>query len=60
MVAVGQDIVEAIQRVGRHTRLGRLRDQVAQRRGTSIGTLAAARELVLGGLCRCKRFECGL
>jgi transposase len=38
--------VEAIQRVGRHTRLGRLRDQVAQRRGTSIGKVAAARELV--------------
>jgi hypothetical protein len=38
--------VEAVQRLGRHTRLGQVPDQVAQRRGSSIGTLAAARELI--------------
>jgi transposase len=43
---VGWAAVEAVQRLGRHTRLGQVRDQVAQRRGSSIGTLAAARELI--------------
>jgi transposase len=38
--------VEAIQRLGRHTRLGQVRDQVAQRRGSGIGKVAAARELI--------------
>jgi transposase len=38
--------VEAVQRLGRHTRLGQVRDQVAQRRGSSIGKVAAARELI--------------
>jgi transposase len=37
--------VEAVQRVGRHTRLGQIRDQVAARRGRNIGIVAAAREL---------------
>jgi transposase len=38
--------VEAIQRTDKHGRLGRVRDQVAARRGTSIGKVAAARELI--------------
>jgi transposase len=38
--------VEAIQRTDKHSRLGRVRDQVAQRRGNNIGKVAAARELV--------------
>ena len=38
--------VEAIQRTDRHSRLGRVRDQVGARRGTSIGKVAAARELI--------------
>jgi transposase len=38
--------VEAIQRTTKHTRLGRVRDQVAQRRRTNIGKVAAARELI--------------
>jgi transposase len=38
--------VEAVQRLGRHTRLGQVRDQVSARRGTNIGKVAAARELV--------------
>ena len=38
--------VEAIQRTDKHTRLGQLRDQVAARRGTTIGKVAAARELI--------------
>ena len=38
--------VEAVQRVPAHTRLGQVRDQVAQRRGRNIGIVAAARELV--------------
>ena len=37
--------VEAVQRVPAHTRLGRIRDQVGQRRGRNIGIVAAAREL---------------
>jgi transposase len=38
--------VEAIQRTDKHTRLGRVRDQVGARRGTNIGKVAAARELI--------------
>ena len=38
--------VEAIQRTDTHTRLGRVRDQVGARRGTNIGKVAAARELI--------------
>jgi transposase len=38
--------VKAVQRVAHHTRLGQLRDQVGARRGTNIGKVAAARELV--------------
>jgi hypothetical protein len=38
--------VEAIQRTDRHSRLGRVRDQIAARRGTNIGKVAAARELL--------------
>jgi transposase len=38
--------VEAVQRVGAHTRLGQHRDQVAERRGRNIGVVAAARELI--------------
>jgi transposase len=38
--------VEAIQRTDKHSRLGRVRDQVGQRRGTNIGKVAAARELI--------------
>src|SRR3954467_2321165 len=37
--------VEAVQRVGGHTRLGQIRDRVGQRRGRNIGVVAAAREL---------------
>ena len=37
--------VEAVQRVGGHTRLGQHRDRVAARRGRNIGVVAAAREL---------------
>src|SRR3954447_9594973 len=37
--------VEAVQRVGGHTRLGQVRDRVAARRGRNIGVVAAAREL---------------
>ena len=37
--------VEAVQRVGAHTRLGQTRDRVAARRGRNIGVVAAAREL---------------
>jgi transposase len=37
--------VEAVQRVPAHTRLGRVRDRVGQRRGRNIGIVAAAREL---------------
>jgi transposase len=38
--------VEAIQRTDKHTRLGRIRDQIGARRGTNIGKVAAARELI--------------
>jgi transposase len=38
--------VEAVQRVGAHTRLGQIRDRVGARRGRNIGVVAAARELV--------------
>ena len=39
--------VEAVQRVGGHTRLGQTRDRVAARRGRNIGVVAAARELIM-------------
>jgi hypothetical protein len=39
--------VEAVQRVPGHTRLGRVRDQVATRRGHNIGVVAAARQLIV-------------
>jgi transposase len=38
--------VEAVQRIGAHTRLGQTRDRVGQRRGRSIGVVAPARELI--------------
>jgi transposase len=38
--------VEAVQRTDKHGRLGRVRDQVGARRGTNIGKVAAARELI--------------
>ena len=38
--------VEAVQRVGGHTRIGHHRDRVAARRGRNIGVVAAARELL--------------
>ena len=38
--------VEAVQRTDKHSHLGRIRDQVGQRRGTNIGKVAAARELI--------------
>ncbi len=38
--------VEAVQRVGKHTRLGAYRERIAARRGINIGRVAAARELV--------------
>jgi transposase len=38
--------VEAVQRVGEHTRTGAVRERVAARRGHNIGVVAAARELV--------------
>ena len=38
--------VEAVQRAGKHTRIGRVRDRVAARRGRNIGVVAAARDLV--------------
>lgn len=38
--------VEAVQRVGKHTRIGAHRDRVAARRGRNIGVVAAARELI--------------
>jgi len=37
---------EAVQRAGRHSRLGAHRDRIAARRGRNIGTVAAARELL--------------
>lgn len=39
--------VEAVQRVGAHTRLGQIRDRIGERRGRNIGVVAAARELVV-------------
>lgn len=38
--------IEAVQRVGVHTRIGAFRDRVAQRRGRNQAKVAAARELV--------------
>jgi len=38
--------VEAVQRTGKHTRIGAYRDRVADRRGRNIGVVAAARELI--------------
>jgi transposase len=38
--------VEAVQRLSTHTRLGQIRDQIGARRGTNIGKVAAARELL--------------
>jgi transposase len=38
--------VEAVQRAGEHTRIGRVRQRVAARRGRNIGVIAAARELL--------------
>jgi transposase len=38
--------IEAVQRIGPHTRLGAFRDQVAERRGRNQAKVAAARELV--------------
>ena len=38
--------VEAVQRIGGHTRLGQIRDRVGKRRGRNIGIVAAARELI--------------
>jgi transposase len=38
--------VEAVQRLGPSTRLGRIRERVGARRGRNIGVVAAARELI--------------
>jgi transposase len=38
--------VESVKRVGSHTRVGALRDRVADRRGGNIGAVAAARQQV--------------
>jgi len=38
--------VESVKRVGPHTRIGALRDRVAERRGSNIGAVAAARQQV--------------
>jgi len=38
--------VESVKRVGPHTRIGALRDRVAERRGGNIGAVAAARQQV--------------
>jgi transposase len=38
--------VEAVQRAGEHTRIGAYRVRVGERRGRTIGTVAAARELI--------------
>jgi len=38
--------VEAVQRTGKHTRIGAYRDRVTERRGRNIGVVAAARELI--------------
>jgi Transposase and inactivated derivatives len=37
--------VEAVQRVGKHTRIGAYRDRIGERRGRNIGIVAGAREL---------------
>jgi hypothetical protein len=39
--------VEAVQRVPAHTRLGRHRDRVGERRGHNAGVVAAGREVVV-------------
>ena len=38
--------VESVKRIGPHSRVGALRDRVADRRGANIGTVAAARQQV--------------
>ena len=38
--------VESVKRVGPHTRIGALRDRVAERRGGNIGAVAAARQQI--------------
>lgn len=38
--------VESVKRVGSHTKVGALRDRVADRRGANIGAVAAARQQV--------------
>jgi len=38
--------VEAVQRSGKHTRIGAYRERVGERRGRNIGVVAAARELI--------------
>ena len=38
--------VESVKRVGPNTRVGALRDRVAARRGSNIGTVAAARQQI--------------
>jgi transposase len=38
--------IEAVQRIGPHTRLGAFREQVAERRGRNQAKVAAARELI--------------
>jgi transposase len=38
--------IEAVQRIGPQTRLGQVRERVAERRGRNIGVVAAARELI--------------
>jgi transposase len=38
--------IEAVQRIGPQTRLGGVRERVAERRGRNIGVVAAARELI--------------
>jgi transposase len=37
--------IEAVKRVGKQTRIGQIRERVAERRGRNIGAVAAAREL---------------
>ena len=38
--------VESVKRVGPHTRVGAVRDRVAERRGGNIGAVAAARQQI--------------
>jgi hypothetical protein len=45
--------VEAVQRVPAHTRLGRHRDRVGERRGHNAGVFAAGREVVVLVLTAC-------